>query len=226
MKKIFSLVIVSFTAIISIHAQIAIEPTRKYEGTVEYQKTTQPATILEFRYPEKDVENALENYVEKQGGKVKSSKGFFYVKSLRLHNRENRYFDVYYKVTGSGKGDNANSTVYIILAEPGENILLRNGSTSNNHAAAAASVGAVTFFGALGSELGEYDLDKKITEQEEIIKKTDRNLKELDKKRQSLEKELEDIRKETEVQVGEQEKNNTILSQFKEQKEAKKKKKE
>ena len=88
-------------------AQLSIEPTRRYEGTVEYQKTKQHATILDFNYPEKDQENALEEYVEKQGGKVKTNKGFFYAKSVKIHERENRYFDVYYKVTGSGKGDNA-----------------------------------------------------------------------------------------------------------------------
>lgn len=208
----------------SIKAQLAIDPTRKYEGTVEYQKTKQPATILEFNYPEKDVEKALEGYVEEQGGKVKTSKGFYYVKSLMLHSRENRKFDVYYKVTGSGKGDNAKSKVYIILAEPGEDILLRDGSSSNSHAAAAASVGAVTFFSSLGTELGEYDLDKKILEQEESVLTTNKNLISLDNKRISLEKELEDTRKEIETQRGELEKQNTFLAQLKEQKELKKKK--
>jgi hypothetical protein len=215
-----------FASIIStgIKAQIAIEPTKKYEGTVEYQKTKQPATILEFNYPEKDVEKALEGYVEEQGGKVKTSKGFYYVKSLMLHTRENRKFDVYYKVTGSGKGDKAKSTVYIILAEPGEDILLRDGSSSNSHAAAAASVGAVTFFSTIGTELGEYDLDKKIVEQEESVLNADKYLTSLDNKRQSLEKELEDLRKEIETQRGELEKQNTLLAQLKEQKELKKKK--
>ena len=208
-----------------IQAQVSIEPTRKYEGTVEYQKTKQPATILEFNYPEKDVENAFEEYVQKQGGKVKSNKGFYYVKSVKLHDRENRYFDVYYKVTGSGKGDNARSTVYLILAEPGEDILLRDGTRSNNHAAAAASVGAVTFFNTLGSELGDYDLEKRIGEQELEVIKADNNLTSLDKKRQSLEKELDDLRKEIETQRGNFEIQNTLLAQLKEQKEVKKKKK-
>ena len=208
-----------------IQAQVSIEPTRKYEGTVEYQKTKQPATILEFNYPEKDVENALEDYVQKQGGKVKSNKGFYYVKSVKLHDRENRYFDVYYKVTGTGKGDNAKSTLYVILAEPGEDILLRDGASSNSNAAAAASVGAVTFFSSLGSELGEYDLDKRIGEQELEVMKADKNLTSLDKKRQSLEKELDDLRKEIETQRGNLEIQNTLLAQLKEQKEVKKKKK-
>jgi hypothetical protein len=52
-----------------IQAQLPIEPTRRYEGTVEYQKTQQHATILDFNYPEKDLENAMEEYVEKQGVK-------------------------------------------------------------------------------------------------------------------------------------------------------------
>jgi len=215
-----------FALIIStgVRAQIPIEPTKKYEGTVEYQKTKQPATILEFNYPEKDVENALEDYVQKQGGKVKTNKGFFYAKSLKLHTRENREFDVYYKVTGSGKGDNAKSTVYIILAEPGEDILLRDGTNSNGHAAAAASVGAVSFFSGLSTELGEYELEKKIGEQADAVLKADKNLSSLDKKRQSLEKELDDLRKEIETQRGELEKQNTLLAQLKEQKEGKKKK--
>jgi len=225
MKGALLMLAMTLAIITGIQAQVSIEPTRKYEGTVEYQKTKQPATILEFNYPEKDVENALEDYVQKQGGKVKSNKGFYYVKSVKLHDRENRYFDVYYKVTGSGKGDNARSTVYLILAEPGEDILLRDGTRSNNHAAAAASVGAVTFFNTLGSELGDYDLEKRIGEQELEVIKADNNLTSLDKKRQSLEKELDDLRKEIETQRGNFEIQNTLLAQLKEQKEVKKKKK-
>ena len=224
MKTSFFFLAIALTISAGLMAQNSIEPKRKYEGSVEYQKTKQPATILEFNYPEKDVEKALEDYVQKQGGKVKSNKGFNYVKSLRLHNRENRYFDVYYKVTGSGKGDNARSTVYVILAEPGEDILLRAGSSSNGHAAAAASVGAVSFFDAMGTELSEYDLNKRLIEQEEAVQKANNNLTSLDKKRQSLEKELDDLRKEIETQRGDLEIQNTLLAQLKEQKEKMKKK--
>jgi hypothetical protein len=47
----------------------------------------------------------------------------------------------------------------------------------------------------------------------------------MEKKRLSLEKELEDLRKETELQNTEPEKNKTLLAQFKEEKELRKKKK-
>jgi hypothetical protein len=207
-----------------VFAQSSIEPTRRYEGTVEYQKTQQHCTILDFNYPEKDMENALEQYVQKQGGKVKTNKGFFYAKALKLHNRENRYYDVYYKVTGSGKGDRATSKVYLILAEPDENILLRDANANHSGKTAVASVGAVTFFGEIGSEVTDYDLDKKIREQQEAVKKTERNLNDLEKRRQSLEKQMEDVRKDIELQNGELEKNKTVLAQFAEQKELRKKK--
>jgi hypothetical protein len=226
MKIFFLLSSLTCIFIPGVQAQSSIEPTRRYEGTVEYQNTQQYATILDFNYPEKDLENSRMEYVENQGGKIKSSKGFFYAKALKLHNRENRYFDVYYKVTGSGKGDKAKSTVYIILAEPGENIWLRDANAQNHSGkAAAASVGAVTFFGAIGSEVSEYDLDKRIMDQEYAMTMTEKKLNDLDKKRNSLEKELEDLRKETEMQRGELEKSKTILSQFNEEKELRKKKK-
>lgn len=223
MKSIFLFMALFFCSLETLFAQPDIEPTRRYTGTVEYQKTQQHCEILEFRYPEKDLEKALEGYVEKQGGKVKTNKGFFYTKSLKLHNRENRYFDVYYKVTGSGKGDNATSKLYLILAEPGENILLRDPNANHAGKAAAASVGAVTFFGALGAEVSEYDLDKKISEQNEAIQRTEREINNLEKKRQSLEKQLEDVRKDIELQNGELDKNKTILAQFVEKKELRKK---
>jgi hypothetical protein len=226
MKIFFIFCSLTFMCIHGSMAQFSIEPTRKYEGTVEYQKTKQHATILDFNYPERDLENALEEYVEKQGGKVKINKGYFYAKSVKLHERENRQFDVYYKVTGSGKGDDARSTVYIILGEPGENILLRDTSAHNHSGkAAAASAGAAGFFGSLGSAVGDYDLDKKIKAQESAVLNTEKKLTDLDRKKLSLEKELEDIRKETEMQESELEKNRTLLAQFKEEKELKKKKK-
>ena len=226
MKIFFLFCFLTCIFIQGIRAQLSIEPTRKYEGTVEYQKTKQHATILDFNYPEKDLENALEEYVEKQGGKVKINKGFFYAKSVKLHERENRHFDVYYKVTGSGKGDNARSTVYIILGEPGENILLRDTSARNHSGkAAASSAGATAFFGSLGSAVSDYDLDKKIKGQEYAVLSTEKRLTDLDRKKLSMEKELEDIRKETELQESELEKNKTLLAQFKEEKELRKKKK-
>ncbi|MCU0380041.1 MAG: hypothetical protein MUE58_02525 [Chitinophagaceae bacterium] len=208
---ILSLLLVCYEEML---AQPPIKPTRRYEGTVDYQKTKQPATIMEFKYNENDLGNAMEAYLEKQGGKVKRQKGFNYVKGVRIHERENRYYDMYYKIEGSGKGDNANSKVYIILAEPGENILLRE----DNHAAAkttAASVGAVSFYDGLGSEVGAYDYEKRVKEQEEEVAQAEKRMSELNKKRDKLTKDLDMNAQDISRQSAEIEKLKAILEQTK-----------
>jgi hypothetical protein len=212
MKRVTILFLLLAGSVTIAFAQPPIEPTRRYEGTVEYQKTKQPATILEFRYPEKDLDKAMEAYMEKQGGKVKFQKGFNYVKSVRIHERENRYYDLYYKIEGSGKGDNAQSTMYIILAEPGENILLRD---NNNAGKAAASVGAVAFVGGLGSEVGSYDYQKKLREQEAEVEKAEKRRVELEKKRDKLAKELDQTTQDLQRQASEVDKAKAILEQLK-----------
>jgi hypothetical protein len=214
MKRLTILFLILTGSVTLATAQPPIEPTRRYEGTVEYQKTKQPATILEFKYPEKDLEKAMEAYMEKQGGKVKFQKGFNYVKNVRVHERENRYYDLYYKVEGSGKGDNANSTMYIILAEPGENILLRGGNSSNN-GTAAASVGAVAFVGALGSEVGSYDYEKKIKDQQAEVERAEKRKAELEKKRDKLIKDLDVATQDLQRQASDVDKAKAILEQLK-----------
>ena len=199
-------------------AQNSIEPVKKYEGTVDYQKTKQPATIMEFKYPAKDLESALEKYIEKRGGKVKSAKGFNYAKQIKLQDNESRYYDVYYKVEGSGKGGNAYSTLSVVLAEPGEDILLRDPNNSNVARSTAATAGAVGFFSALGSEVGTYDLDKKIKEQDAEVKKVERKLSDLDKKRQKLEKDLSDNVQEIQRTQAELDKAKAVMQQILDQK--------
>jgi predicted aconitase len=201
-------------------AQSSIEPTRRYEGTVEYQKTQQPATILEFNYPERDLEKALEDFLEKKGEKVKVHKGFNMVKNVKLHESENRYYDIYYKIEGTGKGDNARSTLYFIVAEPGENILARDGK-GHGAAKAAASVGAVGFFGAMGATVGAYDLEKRIKDQQEEMEIADRKLTELKKRKERLEKDMELNTQDINRQINEVDKQKTILEQLKAQKKVK-----
>lgn len=214
MKRLTILGILLAGCMGTISAQPPIEPTRRYEGTVEYQKTKQPATIMEFRYPDKELEKAMEAYMEKQGGKVKSQKGFNYVKSVRIHERENRYFDLYYKIEGSGKGDNATSTMYIILAEPGENILLRDGQQEGT-GKAAASVGAAAFMGGLGSEVGKHDYERKIKDQQAEVDKAEKRRVDLEKKRDKLAKELDQTTQDLQRQANEVEKARAILEQLK-----------
>lgn len=218
MKKALYFLALGFFTHSSAEAQSPIEPVKRYEGTVDYQKTKQPATILEFRYPAKDLESAIEKYIEKRGGKVKSAKGFNVAKQIRLQDNDTRYYDVYYKVEGSGKGSNANSILSVVLAEPGEDILLRDPNNASVARTTAASAGAVGFFGDMGSEVGAYDLDKKIKEQEAEVKKIEKKYSDLEKKRQKLEKDMSDNSNEMQKAQAELEKAKGVLMQILEQK--------
>ncbi|MGZ5479740.1 MAG: hypothetical protein ACXWGZ_09105, partial [Candidatus Aminicenantales bacterium] len=99
-----------------------IDPLRSYDGVVEFQKTRQAARIFEFNYPAKDLDKAVAGYLESRGGKVRNIKGVNVVKGILLHDSENKVYDVYYKVDGKGKGDNATSTLSVILADPDEDV--------------------------------------------------------------------------------------------------------
>ncbi len=207
-----------------------VEPTRIYDGNVEYQKTLQHAKIFDFNYSAAELEDAITNFLTSKGAKSRKEKGFYYVKAVKIHEAEDRYFDVYYKVDGKGKGASATSTLYIILAEPGENILLRTSGEviEGKHTAVpavVASVGAVSFFGAMGTHVGNHSHSRSIASYSEEVKKAEKkynNLvsesKSLAKKKEKLEKEISQNAEDIEKQAQEVEKSKTILRQLQEKK--------
>ncbi len=197
--SIFLIAILFFFSFSGFSQANSIEPIRKYSGSVEYQKTQQNCTILEFNYPYKDLENATEDYVKKMGGRVKSAgKGWNVAKGVKLHKEDMNNYDLYYKVDGKGKGDRATSTMYVIVSEPGEN-LVATSTNSDARAAVAATAGATAFFSSMGSNVGEYDLAKRISAQEEEIKKAEKKYsslvddgKSLESKRSKIDKDIQD----------------------------------
>ncbi|MGZ5496749.1 MAG: hypothetical protein ACXWFO_08340, partial [Candidatus Aminicenantales bacterium] len=181
-----------------------IDPLRSYDGVVEFQKTRQAARIFEFNYPAKDLDKAVEGYLVSRGGKVRNVKGFNVVKGILLHDSENKVYDVYYKVDGKGKGDNATSILSVILADPDEDVLLRAqpkaGVSSVTQALHVFSgAGAAGFFDGLGTYVGDYEYGKAVAVREEEFKKAEKRYSDLVdegqslvKKRQKLEQDISD----------------------------------
>ncbi len=225
MRHIFTLALVLMT--FTVKAQLSsIDPVRRYEGQVEYNKTMQKCQVLEFNYPEKDLDKATEEYVGKAGGKVKNvGKGWKVAKGIRLHRRDDNYYDLYYKIDGKGKGDHAKSTMYIIVSEPGENLVATADQSVSRGAVVGAGVGAAAFVSDFGTNVGEYDLNKRIALQEEEIKKAQKkydNLvmdgKNLETKRQKLEKDITDNQNAQAQQQQELDRLKGILDQIKSKK--------
>jgi len=197
----------------TLHAQTPIDPVRKFDGTVDYQKTKQPARIFEFRYGEKDLGGAMEAIVRKLGGEARYYKGMYQCRQLRLSADEGRYYDLYYKVEGAGKGASQTSILSVVLAEPGEDILLRNPSSPEVARATLESKPARAFFDSLGAGVGAYDLDRRIAEQEDVVKKAERRQSDLERKRQRLEAELAENRAELDRVKSDLEKARAVLGQ-------------
>ena len=75
-----------------------IDPVRIYDGTVEHQKTVLAAKVFEFRYPAKDLANAIGRYFQDRGGKLSKVKGLTVVSGIRLHDSDDGAYDVYYQI--------------------------------------------------------------------------------------------------------------------------------
>lgn len=205
-----------------------VEPIRVYDGNVEFQKTTQHAKIFDFKYPAAELETAISNYLTGRGAKVKKEKGFNYVKAIQIHKADDKYFDVYYKVEGKGKRDAATSTLYIILAEPGEDILQRTSGevVEGRHSAVpavVATVGAVSFFDELGTHVGRHSHARSISSYSEEVKKAEKKYnslmtesRSLARKKEKLEKQIAQNAKDIEQQAREVEKSKTVLKQLQE----------
>jgi hypothetical protein len=204
-----------------------IDPLRSYDGVVEFQKTRQAARIFEFNYPAKDLDKAVEGYLVSRGGKVRNVKGFNVVKGILLHDSENKVYDVYYKVDGKGKGDNATSILSVILADPDEDVLLRAqpeaGVSSVTQALPVFSgAGAAGFFDGLGTYVGDYEFGKVVAARDEEFRKAEKRYndlvdegKSLAKKKDKLEKDIEDNIDAQTKQAREVEKTRRLLEQIK-----------
>jgi hypothetical protein len=222
MIRFFFMAAMLMTGLASQAQAPSIEPTRRYESTVEYQKTQQKCTVLEFNYPSKDLDKAMEDYVRQMGGKVKSAgKGWNVAKGVKLHKGDNRYYDAYYKIDGSGKGDRASSSMTFILSEPGESLVATAGD-QDSRAAVASTAGAAAFFGGMGATVGEYDQNKKISLQEDEIKKAQKKYdqlvndgKNLESKRVKLDQDITDNSNAQATQQAEIERLKGVLEQIK-----------
>lgn len=207
MKKAIGVVLALVLSCVGAQAQDEfikkIEPVRAYNGVVDYQKTTQVAKVFEFNYPAKELENAVQGYLESRGAKVRSSKGLNVAKTVSLHDSDNRAYDVYYKVEGKGKGEKAVSTLYLILDDPDEDLLLRGqpepGVASTDALPVFAGTRALAFFGDLGTVVGDHEHARVVASSEDDLRKAERRYdslvedgKSLAKKKQKLEQDILD----------------------------------
>ncbi|HLO80890.1 MAG TPA: hypothetical protein VK166_08030 [Chitinophagaceae bacterium] len=178
----------------------AQKQTKQYLGKVKYEKTEQEATIFEVPYPAGQVEEGLKGLAEKQGVKVREKNGFYEARGLVLQKIGSNKHDVYYKVEKDGKNE---SKVYMILAEPGEDLTNR---TSSHAELAGSAAGGAVILASIAPHLDEHDFNMVKMDQEAEIKKAERKLADLQDEQTKLQKRLADINKELDKNAQDQQK--------------------
>lgn len=172
------------------HALTPIEPVKRYDSTLEVRKTQQPASVLEFNDPGRDLQAALERHLQKNGAKLESSRGPIHTGKVKLRPEDTQMVDLNYRIEGSGHGSSATSVLSVIVSDPDEDFLKRDPNDPNASRAKASSSGALAFFAGLRAAVGSPEIDKRIAAQQEVAKKAERRQADLEKRRRKLHVEL------------------------------------
>lgn len=187
------LLFLAFT-FLCLHAE-AQKSSRQYPGKVKYEKVEQDATIFDVPYPAGQVEDGLKDLAAKKGVKVKEKNGFYEARNMSVDKLAGKMHDVYYKVEKDGKNE---CKVYMIIAEPGEDLTNR---TSSHAALAGAAAGGAVILGSIVPHLEDQDFNVVKGKKEDEVKKAEKKLTDLQDDQSKLQKKLADINKDIEKNV-------------------------
>lgn len=187
-------------------------------GKIDYQKGQKQVAIVELPYQPEIVEGALKNKLQTALVKEERLKGMQVFKGARLTPSDGQVVDMYFRVEKRGGKESNQSVVYLMLGRPNENVALRTADD------AYRLNDARDFLNDLSPVVAAYDLDVKIKNQEDLIKKSEKSIKGLSDDQKIYEKRIKDLedklaqnRRDQESQTAElakqKEAYNSLLSQ-------------
>ncbi len=152
-----------------------------YEGQIEYNKKSQPAVLIEYKYPQETVEKILKDKLERLGLKVKSSKGFLVVYNAVISSISSTAMDYAFQVDRKSKREKD-----IILIT----MVMNVGEAS---ATAENSTNAKTFLNDLAPSIEGLNTDNMINDQYQALSKAQKKYKNLQEDQASLEKKIRNL---------------------------------
>jgi hypothetical protein len=204
MKKFLLILFILTSAKLSFSQAVA--------GKVDYQKSSQPATIIELPYNPDLVNAALKDHFSKKGVKESSSKGFSVYKGIQLTAADPTPSDLYFKIDRKSRKESDIAVVYLVVTKPNENPATR--SSEDNYGMDQAAI----FLSDIGPSIEAYSLNQNIKGQDDAVKKAEKkynNLvdegKDLEKRRKSLEDKIQENFRDQENQRNEVEKQRQAL---------------
>jgi len=198
MKKVISLFLALATTAV-LYAQ-----PQATEGTIEFQKTQQPAAVIELPYTEKIVEKAIADYMARKGSKGSDSKGFTAFRSYKLRDSNENNSDLYFKIDRKSRKEKELTIVSVIVGKSGEDIKTRVAPDNSG------IDGAKDLLNDMVSAIDAYNLEVQIQDQDDAVKKAQKKFdgladdqKDYEKKIKNLQDKLEQNKKDQERQTDE-----------------------
>ena len=184
-------------------------------ATADYQKTMQPAVENDIPFPEKTVNKAIEDKMQKMGYKGKDNKGYTIYRGVRMAELGPDAYDLYFKTDRKSRKESDNTVVTMMVSSGYDKFIgdSTNGTVIEN---------AKNYLNSLTEMIAAYDLELQIKEQEDATKKADKKLtnlvedgQNLQKKKARIEKDIEDNIKKQADQKAESEKQRQIFETLK-----------
>jgi DNA repair exonuclease SbcCD ATPase subunit len=181
--------------------QAYAQQPKPYESQVTYQKSVQPATLIDLPYPDYVIESSIKDYMARQGWKAASNHGYKVYRNIKLDRSDTALSDLHIRVERKSSRDNGNSVVTVLATRAGE-----DPATRTNKDAGRIS-GATAFIEKMLPAIEAGDLEDRIRTQEQDTKKAQNKLGDLHDDQGSLEKKIrntqDDLQKNKEDQVKE-----------------------
>lgn len=176
-----------------------------YEGTVDYQRSQQPAAVIELPYAPDIVKAAMNDYLSKKGrSKGNDLRGFSTFRNTLPMPGDSVNADLYFKVERKSRKEKQNSIISLLLTTPKE------GQTGTNNMHYLNMEEAKTYLNDLAPAIEAYNLELQIKDQNEAVIKEEAKYKkladegkDLEKKRLNIEKKIEENKQEQQKQMNE-----------------------
>ena len=164
--------------------QAYAQQPKTYESQVSYQKSVQPAILIDLPYPSDVVESSIKEYMARNGWKGASSRGYKVYKNMKLDNADTSLSDLHIMVDRKSSRDKSNSIVTVLASRAGEDPATRTGKDAVMMNKTAA------FMEKMLPVIEAGDLEDRIKTQEGDTKKAQNKLGDLHDEQGSLEKKI------------------------------------
>jgi hypothetical protein len=203
MKKLFTLIVVCTIAQLTF--------AQAYDGTADYNKKSQAAVMVEYKYPQETVEKSLKDKLERQGLKLKSGKGGFIVAyNAVISNINSAQIEYAFLVDRKSKREKETTVITMVMNINDVNATADNASKAKE------------FLNELFASIDALNVENMIADQTTVLEKAQKknknlteDISDLEKKIRKYQDELAKTKREQEDQAKEMQRQQEILDSIK-----------